>query len=1719
VRNSLYFSGGSSMQAIEQHSKGKKGIHELFEEQVERTPQVVAVVFEDQQLTYYELNCRANQLAHYLRKQGVGPEMLVGICLERSLEMVVGLLGILKAGGAYVPLDPQHPRARLESIRQDAHLKMILGTSEALADWDLAGNDVQLVSIHEAVASNATQLDGLASTLIAPQQLAYVLYTSGTTGTPKGVMVEHHSVVALLLAFEQVAASSEHLIGTSLCPFNFDVSVWEFFSALCFGGTLHILVPDVFADSGRLASYLVDQRITSAYLPPALLTGVASELEKRPERIVLGRILVGVEPIKQSVLQRFRNLSDGLHIVNGYGPTETTICATFFNFQSMHDPDQRTPIGTAVSGYEVYILDQHFQPVSGSVAGELYIGGVGVARGYLNRPEMTAEKFRPDPFSNELGKRLYKTGDLARWLPDGNIEFLGRSDHQIKLRGFRIELGEIEAVLEQYPVIHQAVIVAREDVPGDKRLIAYLVLRSREVLAVNDMRAFLKAKLPEYMLPTAFVALDVFPLTPNGKIDRYALPAPEQDQTGLAMSHVAPRSPIEEILAGIWANVLGLTQVGIHDSFFDLGGHSLLATQVISRIRNTFQVELSLRTLFEVPTVAGLAEQVQTIQRTAPTLQAIQSVNRESRLPLSYAQERLWFLEQLAPGNSTYNIPIAYRLHGRLDTVALERSLNEMVRRHEGLRTTFVVIDEQPVQVIAPTLRVTWPIVDLRHLTEAKRAVKAQRLVNEETQRPFDMTRGPLLRAALWQLGEDEYLLALTLHHIVSDGWSMEVFNRELSLLYTAFVSDQPSPLADLPIQYRDFAVWQRQWLQGEALESQLAYWKQQLAGSPSVLELPTDRPRPAAQTYHGTTYSFMLSPALSESLKALSQQEGVTLFMTLLAAFKVLLYRYTGQRDLVVGTPIANRNRVELEGLIGFFVNTLVLRTEVSGALRFREVLSRVREVCLGAYAHQDLPFEKLVEVLHPERDMSHNPLFQVMFVLQNSLMGTLSLGDLIIHPLELAGRTALFDLTLSAEETPGGLKGTWEYNTDLFDTATIVRMTGHLQTLLAGVVTHPDKRLSELPLLTPEERHQLLIEWNNTKTIYPEDKCIHELFEDQVERTPNTDAVVFEDQRLTYRELNCRANQLAHYLRQLGVGPEVLVGLCLERSLEMVVGLLGILKAGGAYVPLDPQYPQARLDSIHQDADLKIILGTTETLADWVAGNDLQLVEIREVITSNATRIDGFNPARNTPDQLAYVLYTSGTTGTPKGVMIEHHSVLALLQAFEQVAASGEHFIGTSICPFNFDVSVWEFFSTLCFGGTLHILLPDVFADAERFASYLIDHQITSAYIPPALLPEVADGLDRRRARIALKRILVGVEPIKQNVLQRFRNLSDEMYIVNGYGPTETTICATFFNFQSMFDPNQRTPIGTAVLGYEVYIVDQHLQPVPVGVTGELYIGGVGVARGYLNRPELTVEKFIPDPFNNELGTRLYKTGDLARWLPDGNIEFLGRIDHQVKIRGFRIELGEIEAVLGQYPGVQAAIVVAREDVPGDKRLVAYIVSDQASRSTANDLQRFLMEKLPKHMFPATFVMLDAFPLTPNGKIDRRALPAPNRIGAESQMTYLTPRTCLEEVLSGIWVHLLNLDRIGINDSFFVLGGHSLLAARLMARVQDVFHVGVSLRSFFEEPTVAGLAASILRHSDKSERIERTAQLLMQISQLSDEEVQAMLVEEDQRRKQEIP
>ncbi|TCP59321.1 amino acid adenylation domain-containing protein [Tumebacillus sp. BK434] len=1599
-------------------------LQEWLERQVERTPEAVAVQYGDERLTYDELNRRANRAAHLLRAKGVGPDVPVGLCLDRSAEMIVALLAVLKAGGAYVALDPGYPERRLAFLLEDTQVLVVL--TQAHLQAVLPTHRAEVVLIEDAACAAGSEANPVSD--VTPDHLLYVLYTSGSTGVPKGVAMPHRAVSNLLSWQRQTFARQGALKTLQYTALHFDVACQEIFSTLASGGTLVVPSEAVRSEPRQLLELVAQEGVERVFLPFIALQQLAESA--RGLKLRLREIITAGEQLQMTPqIVRFLDSMPGCVLHNQYGPSETHVVTAY----TLQESEQTAlpPIGRPIANVQAYVLDEALQPVPIGVQGELYIGGAALARGYWRRADLTAERFVAHPFT--AGERLYRTGDLARWLAGGHLEYLGRTDQQVKIRGYRIEPGEVEARLCEHPAVKEAAVAAREDRPGHKRLVAYVVGAAQPAELLRD----LQGKLPAYMLPSAIVTLDRLPLTASGKIDRRALPAPEPESSETA--HVEPRTPAETALAAIWQEVLGVERVGAHDHFFALGGHSLLATQVTSRIAAQWEVDLPLKKLFEAPTLEAFARCVEQAQesRTPPVV----PVARDGALPLSFAQERVLFFEQLEPGTPIYHIAGALRMQGELNVEQLTLAFRSVIQRHESLRTVFPQEEGVTKAAVLPNLTFDVPIEDVRHLADEQ----ILQLAAQEVRQAFDLANGPLLRVRLYRKHAHDHLLALTLHHIIADGWSLGVLMEEISALYG---SAEPKLL---PVQYADYAAWQKAHGHGQ---EQTSFWKEQLHGPLPILQLPTDRPRPAVQTYRGETLRCQVADAVTAQLHGLCQREGVTLFMALLAAFQTLLHRYTGQDDILVGTPVAGRSRQETEGLIGFFVNTLVLRTDLSGVPTFAELLARVRDTAVAAYAHQDLPFEKLVEELQPERNRSVSPLFQVMFALQKAPFERLSFPGLTLTPVDVDAGTAKFDLTLFVAEDAGRLSAALEYNADLFDRETVERMAAHWQLLLQELVQEPQRSVSRVPLLTAEEQ-AALDAWNETEAEEETKLCAHQLIERQAARTPDAVAVVCQEASLTYRELDRKANALAHRLYELGVGPDVRVGLYLERSLELTVAVLAVWKAGGAYVPIDPAYPPERTAFMLEDAQVPVLL-TQEKLSARLPAVPATVLCIDGAAEECATPPE----SRVTAAELAYVIYTSGSTGRPKGVMIEHRGLVNYLtwavRAYAVEAGSGAP-VHSSLA---FDLTVTSLLTPLICGGRV-VLVPET-DDLTALGDVLTaEGNFGVVKITPAHLQLLGDHLRPDQLAGRTKTLVIGGEALPAELLAAWREHAPDTLLVNEYGPTETVVGCSVYTVTADTPVTGIVPIGKPIANTQLYILDGHLQRVAFGVTGELYIGGAGVARGYLNRPELTAERFLTNPFGPG---RLYKTGDLARLRPDGQLEFLGRTDEQVKVRGFRIELGEIESALLEHPTVREAVVIAR-----DGQLIAYIVGETA------DLRSFLKHRLPDYMLPSTMLQLDHLPLTVNGKVDKTALPAPEH--SASRPAYTAPRTALEERLAAIWAQLLQVEPVGIDDNFFELGGHSLLASQLVSRLRSAFRVEVQLRHLFEVATVAELALLIER------------------------------------------
>ena len=1649
-------------------------LHELIASHARFRPESIAVIYKEDQLSYGELESRANQLANYLRSLGVGPDCVVGLYLGRSTEMIIGLLGILKAGGAYLPLEMGQPVERLRVMLEDAGARVIVTNPDVT--WNQSVDGREVVMLYDGCQQIEAFSPEAPKVAVDSQNLAYVIYTSGSTGKPKGVMVRHGAVVNLWEWLKGAIYEGEGAAPTvSLnAPLAFDASVKQVVQ-LGSGSRLCIVPEEERVDAEFMLEHLRRNEVEVLDCTPSQLRMlVEAGLGKGESYSKV--VLVGGEEIDR---QSWGELSESREIeyYNVYGPTECTVDATACRVCVGMEPT----IGRPIRNTQIYILDERGEVAPTGVVGEIYIGGAGLSRGYLGAAGMTAEKFTPNPFGRRDGERLYRTGDLGRYLVGGRIAYEGRRDEQVKVRGHRIELGEIEEVLRSYPGVSEAVVALREDELRQRQLVGYVVENAKGRMAdlrEEELRRYVRERLPSYMDLAAIVVMKELPLTKNGKVDRQHLPKPEAVRSEAQIEERRPRNAYEEIISGIWKQVLKVEPVRPGDNFFEIGGHSLLATQVISRVRNAFGVEIGVISIFQDATVEGLALRVEDAIKKGEKDEAppLVRVSREGSLPLSFAQQRLWFIDQLEPGNAIYNCPSAVRVEGHLNLEALERAINEIIRRHEALRTRIEVKEGKPAQVIDEWKRWRIEVGDLTSLPQEEREEEARRIARDEAGTGFDLSLGPLLRVKALKLEEEQHVLLFTMHHIVGDGWSLGILSREVGELYRAYRVGGKSPFDELPIQYADFAVWQRAWLKGALLEAELEYWRNQLAGM-EVLDFPTDYPRPATPSYRGARRRFVVGGELTERLRELSQQQGVTLFMTLLGVFEILMSRYSGQADVALGTDIANRNRAEIEGLIGFFVNQLVLRVEVRAAESVRELLKRVRAVCLEAYAHQDVPFEKLVEELQPERDLSRSPLFQVKLILQNAPGEDLELEGMRLRNYgggEL--QTAKLDLMVTLTDAGAELVVVAEYSRDLFEEETIERLMSHYANVLMAIADDREKPIAELNLLSAAEREQIVVVWNETGRSYPQGWCAHELFTEQAVRAPERIALISEGQMVSYGALNRRANQLGRYLQRLGVGPEVVVGVCLERSVEMVIAVMGVLKAGGAYLPLDSEYPLERLSFMVEEAGVGAVM-TQRKLEGRVPAFWGQMVLMDEEWERISEERKDEPESEVVAENLAYVIYTSGSTGRPKGVMVRHRGLCNLMEAQKEGFRLGEWSRVLQFASLSFDASVSEIFSTLGAGGSLRLSGREGLMGGDELARMVRDEQITTVTLPPTAL-----GVLREEEWREVETVISAGEACSGEIVERWAR---GRRLLNAYGPTEATVCASIGECEEW--RNGKPAIGRPIANTRLYILDREMETEPVGVRGELYIGGEGVGRGYLGRPELTAERFIPNRFSREGGERLYWTGDVCRYLSDGRIEYIGRRDEQVKVRGYRIELGEIEEALNEQQGVRQSVVVAVDDARGGRQLIGYVVGEEGM--TGGELKRRLRERLPKYMVPESIVVLEEMPVGANGKVDRKRLslaPSLKEAGGEAAWESIAARTPVEELLIGIFEEVLKLDRVGRRDNFFEIGGHSLLATQVVSRVRNAFGVEIEVGAIFEAATVEGLARKIeeaIRAGEKTE------------------------------------
>jgi amino acid adenylation domain-containing protein/non-ribosomal peptide synthase protein (TIGR01720 family) len=1694
-------------------------LHELFARAAAAGPEAVALVVEGRTWTYRRLDEESNRLARHLCAAGVRPDEPVAISLPRSAEMPVAVLAVLKAGGACLPIDPSYPALRRDLMLADSGARVLIarGAAPVPGGGEPPGPAVaRRIDLDAEAAAIAARPATPPAPAVTPDNLCYVLYTSGSTGRPKGVAMPHRALVSLV-RWQSGQEGGRARPTLQFASLSFDVAFQEIFSTWSDGGSLHLVDERVRRDAAELLHRIEAERIERLFLPFVVLEAVVEEDVRRGAALPRpARWITAGEQLRMTSALRELLSRTGTTLDNQYGPTEAHVVSSW---RVRPDDGVLPPIGRPVDGVRLHVLDRRLEPVPIGIAGELYIGGVALARGYLGRPALTAERFVPAPVGGAPGERLYRSGDLARLRPDAALEFLGRIDDQVKVRGHRVEPGEVEAALTSLEGVRQAAVVLGSGTAAG-RLIAYVVPEADPGGArdVASLRAALAARLPETMVPGLYVFLDALPTTPSGKVDRRRLPEPAASHS---MPSEQPRDGVEAMVAELFADVLGIPSPGPDSDFFELGGHSLSAMRLISRLRGTFGVELPLRFVFESPTVAALARRIAASRRD-PALDAVPplvpAAGERRELPLSFAQQRLWFLDRLEPGNAAYNIATAVGLDGALDVAALARACDEIVRRHEVLRTRYVERAGRPVQVPTPWRRRALPLADLAALPPARREAETSRLATAQTARPFDLAAGRPLRPLLVRLEDRRHAVVVVLHHIAGDGWSLGILVQELAALYRGFADRGQGAagapeLPALPLQYADFAVWQRSWLGDEALARLSAHWRRRLEGMPAHLELPLDRPRPARSRQRGATLATSLPAATAGGMRSLSRRAGVTPFVVLLAAFQVLIARRSGETRIPVGTPTAGRTRLETEGLIGCFVNTLVLATDLADDPPFDRLVARVREVVLDAHAYQDLPFEKLVEELSPARSLAHSPLFQVMFALQSAPRGVAEVRDLALTPLRFKTGSAQFDLSVSWAEIGDRYLGELEYDVALFDRSTVQRLADHYRSLLASALAAPEQRVFSLPLLAAAEVQQVEREWNDSGWNGGVPAATLEgLFAEAARSRRDAVAVADGGRALTFGALDRCSAALAGRLRAARVGPERVVAVCLRRSLALVASLLAVVRAGGAFVVLDPDDPPERLRFLLDDSGAAVLLGDG---AAPPAPPGCPRIPPGEALAEGAGAAvgRGEEPAGGGVDRLACVIYTSGSTGRPKGVMVTHRSLANHLRWTQASGRMGRDGVMLSKAALTFDIAVWEIFGSLASGSRLELAPDEARRDPAVLVRLLRERGVAAIDLVPAFLREIV-ARPELAACNALCSVTCGGEEIGPELLRRWWRrwpaAGVRPVLRNGYGPTEATIDCIERTLTAADGERAQVPIGRPFANNRVWVVDRGLRLQPIGVVGELLLGGVGVARGYLGRPALTAERFVPDPFARAPGTRAYRSGDLARQLADGSLVFLGRIDRQVKLRGFRIELGEIESALAEHPAVRQAVAGAAggDDGGGSPRLVAW-VAVAGERPEVEGLRSFLAARLPAYMVPARFALLDALPLLPNGKVDRRALARLPLAGPAAGGGHVAPRGAGEELLCSLFAEILGADRVGVEDDFFALGGHSLLATQVIARVHEMFRIELPVRSLFENPTVAGLYRALAERLGAPE-VDEIAAVVRQVEALSDEELQALAVEQ---------
>lgn len=1631
----------------------EKTIVDLFEYQAMQWPEKVAVIANGKELTYRELNQKANQLARVLRQNGVQPDTIVGMLTDRSVEMILGIMAILKAGGAYLAIDPDCPEQRKAFIVEDSQLNLILTTLNLSKENQLIAPHLEWINLNDE--SYYSEEDTNLIQEIQSGNLAYVIYTSGSTGNPNGVLIEHKNVNNLVVGLNQAVYNQygDNLKVALVAPYIFDASVKQIFGALLLGHSLYIVPADVRVDGAALLKFYKHHQIEISDGTPNHLKLMLQSCNQSFD-LDLKHLLIGGEVLPKKTVKAFfdRFMNNVPKIENVYGPTECTVDTT--NFTVVYpeiDQFEMIPIGSPLQNVQVYVLNgkDRLQPIG--VAGELCITGDGVARGYLNRPELVKERFVANPFIPD--QKMYRSGDLVRWLADGNIEYLGRIDHQVKIRGYRIELEEIEAHLLKHSTIQEAVVLTREDHSGDLYIVAYYT--AEQELSGFQLKDHLAQDLPEYMIPNYFVQLDQMPLTTNGKINRHVLLASEvKIESGEA--YVAPESETEKELIEIWQEILSMDQekIGVNDNFFELGGHSLKATNLAYKIQQRLNTKVSLLEIFRQPTIRGLAQFVD--QQSKMIYSEIQPIDDQEHFLLSSAQKRMFIIDQFEGSSISYNMPAILKWEGKLDEKRFIRAVQGLITRHKVLRTSFQLVDGEPIQKIHQQVDMK---IDYTKVTDRELEGRIREFIQ-----PFDLSQAPLIRFNLLKLEEECYVFMVDLHHIIADGISRRVLINEFVQLYRG------EELSDLRIQYKDYIAWQQVIMTQEQFQKQEEYWLSQFVGEISVLDLPTDYPRTAVQNMDGDVYTFKLNSELSKSIREFSQKNESTLYMTVLAAFNILLHKYSRQDEILIGTPITNRPHPDLERMIGLFINTLVMKNRPLDHYSVSEFLMKVKDTALKAYQHQDYPLEVLIEKLGVERKPGRNPLFDVMFAMQNFGLEREVAQDFNLVPYQFEHQVAKFDLTLTGVEMADGIGFSLSYKTCLFGRETIQQMAKHLENLLVAITNYPEEKIGQLELISKAEKKRLVEEFNTTTIEFSNKQTIDELFVAQVRRTPDSLAVVFNDDQLTFRELDERSNQLAYWLRERGVGPEQIVAVLMERSLEMVIGILGILKAGGGFLPIALNYPVDRIEFMLQDSGAQILITQSDLLNKFEFAGETLVVDLQKL---NQIKEKQSLERFHSPTNLCYVIYTSGTTGRPKGVLIEHKALVNYITWFNRKVQITNTDSTILLASYSFDGVYTNFWSPLITGSTLHMITEEIFRDANLLVEYIGNQNITFIKCTPSLLNTVINSqafLETDHLS-SLRYIQIGGEEVKPHDLKTLHVRYPKIQLMNHYGPTEATIgCIShMIDFEQFEQFLERPIIGKPHDNMQAYILDTQLKLSPIGVPGELCISGVGLARGYLNRLELTEEKFVSNPLTGE---RMYRTGDLARWLSDGTIDFLGRIDSQVKIRGYRIEPDEVRVRLLQHMAIRDAVVIARHDDSVSNYLVAYLVAHE--ELAVAELREFLAYNLPDYMIPSYFIQVKKLPFTPNGKLDTKALPKPDGI-INTGVKYVAPVNWVEKKLVEIWKQILQVEPIGVYDNFFELGGNSLQLITLASELHQQFGTKLKIADLLQKTRIRELATHI--------------------------------------------